>query len=794
MLRAFTFISALLLTVASATAAGDNSWPGFRGAKFDGHAAGSGMFTGKKEIGLKLAWKIPIGSAYSGVAVAEGMAVTLYADGDKNVVGAFDVNNGRRLWQYTIGPIYKGHDGSHDGPIATPAIADGRVFGLDPYGNFFALDAATGKQLWHMHMVDDLKASKPRYGFGGSPLVVNGKVIVMVGGEDRMVMAFHPETGEKIWGAGSDDIGYPTPGTWSWDGRTQLIAGGTKTLVGIDPEQGRILWSHEYVGEGERGYGSMTPVPMSNGRLFLGVGRAGSKSVAVARDGENFQVIEQWSTRAAKNSYTVPVYHDGYLYAYSTRIFTCIDPETGEAQWKSRQPGDGFLAVADDHLVVATKSGALSVGKASPDGYQEKARLQVFDKVAWTLPAISGNSIYVRGFDSLARVDVTDRATAVVETRVKPTGSVIAELLKKVEGASDKQAVVDDFIKAQKSFPLIEGKDTVHFIYRGEAEDVAVAGHFFGARQERSMTRIDGTNTFYTTIKTKPDAMLAYLFIKDYNDHLTDPLNKRGTEAMLVGEFMEFNQTGEPLPMSWFAMPEYKAPGYLAESGEAPGKLVEHEWDSKAYESKVSFKVYLPAGYDSEKSYPVAYVTDPAAWDRGAWKQALTTMGKGKLKPFITVFVGIPAFDPRGSAMIVELVSMVDSTYKTIANAEGRTLVGFGYTGGAVVRTIIQNPDMFSKGAMQSGFYMGNNLRDWDGELEKIRGKAKVHFFVDWGTYDMRNPQEEWDMSQTNPALASLLKKKGFKVTAKQYNQGTDWTSWRSRTGDLLAALFAKGS
>lgn len=113
-----------------------------------------------------VAWKIPIGSGYSGLAVAGGKIVTQYTDGESDVMAAFDVAAGRKLWSYAFGEAYAGHDGSHDGPVATPLIAGGRVFGLGPRGRFFALDVETGREIWKTHLGDDHEIKKPHYGYG----------------------------------------------------------------------------------------------------------------------------------------------------------------------------------------------------------------------------------------------------------------------------------------------------------------------------------------------------------------------------------------------------------------------------------------------------------------------------------------------------------------------------------------------------------------------------------------------------------------------------------------------------
>jgi outer membrane protein assembly factor BamB len=78
---------------------------------------------------------------------------------------AFDSRTGRELWRHVIAPTLRGKDGSFDGPIATPALAGDRVYGLGPRGHLFALDAASGRQLWKVDLVERDAAVAPHYGF-----------------------------------------------------------------------------------------------------------------------------------------------------------------------------------------------------------------------------------------------------------------------------------------------------------------------------------------------------------------------------------------------------------------------------------------------------------------------------------------------------------------------------------------------------------------------------------------------------------------------------------------------------
>ena len=125
---------------AGAAETGLDEWPRFWGARGDAQAAepkappGSGL-------SIKELWRRPLGSGFSGIAVVKGRGYTGESDGTDDHAVAFNIDDGKTVWRTRIGPTYKGHDGSRDGPVSTPTVHAGRVFMAGPHGVLLALEA-----------------------------------------------------------------------------------------------------------------------------------------------------------------------------------------------------------------------------------------------------------------------------------------------------------------------------------------------------------------------------------------------------------------------------------------------------------------------------------------------------------------------------------------------------------------------------------------------------------------------------------------------------------------------------
>jgi len=798
--RIFCRLSFLTLCVAVAAPIGFAAdWPGFRGQNVDARSTERELFTSRTLYGLEVEWRTPIGSGYAGAAVANGYVVTAFSDETDDVVIALDETTGKERWRFAMDKTYVGHDGSHTGPISTPLIEGDRVFALAPRGRLFALQLKTGSRIWTTDLAADHGAKKPHYGFATSPLVMDGVLVVPTGAEEGAIAGFDPATGKRQWAIGEDGFSYQSAIRLTLFGKRQIVLAGNKKLFGLDAGKGKTLWEYEHGGGGPRGAGSLTPIPTGESSLFMTHKDEAATVVQLQEEGDTVKISPVWENGSFRNSYNVPVYHDGHVYGYSSRFLTCADTKTGETKWRSRQPGDGFTIMVDGHVIIVTKKGGVHVVKADPDKYVEVAGLHVFDDLAWSPPSFANGHIIARGLKEIVRIRIAPLdAVAVAKEAGADTASAgespFDRFLNEVAAAPDRTAVVDRFMAENKSFPVVE-KDHVHFVYRGPGKDLAIGSDIFGSRQERAMTRVEGTDFFYCTAPLESDARANYVFIRDFEDHLTDPLNPRKTKTSIYGKEMEMSFDGSTMDMSWFAMPDWTAPDFLhTPDASRQGRLEAEKLDSKLLEAEVPFDVYLPAGYDKTQArYPVAYIHGgKMAREVGELPRALDNLIGSKIRPIIAVFIDFqPPFGPNKYHEMVgeELIPLIDKQYRTQASREARASIAVGMTGASGVLCVLQNPDAFSKLGGQSPYVFDSTLEQITGVLEKYEG-SPVDVYIDWGKYDLRSTDESWDVGAYIAELADTFKKNGHKVSGGQVHDGTGWSSWSTRTDKMFVALF----
>ena len=219
------------------------------------------------------------------------------------------------------------------------------------------------------------------------------------------------------------------------------------------------------------------------------------------------------------------------------------------------------------------------------------------------------------------------------------------------------------------------------------------------------------------------------------------------------------------------------------------------ELASKLEGVEISLDVYLPVGYESsDRRYAVAYVHGgKLALERGEWQRVLDNLIGSRMEPIIAVFVDYmpPPFRPNKypEMFVEELVPYIDKNYRTIDSPKGRASIGAGFTGASAVACTLQKPHLIGKLGCQSPVMFGMSMDHLETELASFEEKP-LDVYIEWGTYDLRNPDEAWDMGKQAAELAELLKRKGQHVEGGEVHDGTGWSSWRNRTDLLLSALF----
>jgi enterochelin esterase-like enzyme len=584
-------------------------------------------------------------------------------------------------------------------------------------------------------------------------------------------------------------------------GREHVIATGDTRLFVIDPAGGRVLLDHAHGGEAHpMANESLVPVPAGEGRLFLKHRMDASTMLRLVPESDGRLRVETlWSAPVLRQSYVIPVYHDGHLYGMSGRMtLTCVDAATGALRWRSREPGDGFPLIVGGELAVLTKEGALHLGKASPEGWSERARIPLFPGSVWSPAGFADGAFFVRGQKEIVRVDWGARAVAAAPAAPVPSSKRFARFLEQLGAAPDKTAAVDAFLKELPPGPLVEWPDRVVFLYRGAANDVGIAGDMNGDRREDPMWRVPGTDLYWYEARLEPDVRVNYHFVRDFEERLPDPRNPVRVPGPGTGTLGVF-----PQDQSSLAMPGFVEPDYLAEAApERRGTLTEAEVEcASSPGAKVKVQVYVPAGRGAGEKLPLAIVLGgDAARTAGLVPRALDNLIPSRVEPVVVAFLGqpdwggkAPPFERLGEVLsdlvAKDVLPFLEARFGTDTATDRRAVVGAGRAALAAAEIAFRRPSVFGAVGLQSIIMLDSDEQPLRG-LAPSASDAPLRVYLDWSRYDRRATRERWDMGAANARFAAFLRERGYRPAGGEAPEGSGWAGWRNRTDRLFGTLF----
>ncbi|HEX2222587.1 MAG TPA: PQQ-binding-like beta-propeller repeat protein [Thermoanaerobaculia bacterium] len=378
----------------------------------------AGVFQ-KGTLGLKLAWKRPLAAGEEGISALTVHGDRLYSLSSTNGNAhafALDAATGKEVWRVPVGTVPPDQE---FGAASTPATDGRRVYVVSPTCVLSALDAADGKTVWSRDFKTDF-ANKVATGCWNSPLLEGNLVIAQVNGDpDKRVVAFDKGSGEVVWSAaGTVKSALPSPALFDFGGVRQVLVHesqkGQGGLYGLRLQDGALLWTARF--EDPESYSFDTPIAMPGGRIAV-VGWSDFRvaQVRATQEKDKPGADQLWKSReirAEVQPFTShAVYHGEHLYGFGGENLVCLDAATGKTVWREKvYPGS--LILVDGHLVVLSQAaGLLRVVEATPAGYREKARLEVFTPGAPTdtPPSFAGRRVYLRNSEEIAAVEVTSR-------------------------------------------------------------------------------------------------------------------------------------------------------------------------------------------------------------------------------------------------------------------------------------------------------------------------------------------------------------------------------------------------
>src|SRR5262249_40887931 len=219
------------------------------------------------------------------------------------------------------------------------------------------------------------------------------------GAAGQSLMAFEQKTGKVMWKKQSFELSPSSPMLITVDGQEQLVIALGEQIVGLQPDNGELLWQHPH--KCDWGLNITPPLWGVDNVLFISSAYSGgSRALELHQANGKTTVKELWANRRMRLHHSTMLRLGDLVFGSSGDFgpapMTAVNVKTGEIVWQDRSFPKASFVYADGKLILLDEDGNLALAKLSPQGMKVMAKAAVLAHTAWTPPTLAGTNLYLR--------------------------------------------------------------------------------------------------------------------------------------------------------------------------------------------------------------------------------------------------------------------------------------------------------------------------------------------------------------------------------------------------------------
>lgn len=380
----------------------------FRGPDRNGVFPETGLLKSWPEGGPELLWsREDLDRGYASVSVTDEAMYLAGLEGKYEYLTVLDLE-GNTLWRLRYGG---GTQRTNRDTRCTPTVEGDRIYLISGRGEVVCIDGSKKEIQWSVPAFEKFQGEFWQWEIAESPLIVDDKVIYTPGGNLTSMVALDKSTGETVWQTESLETpsAFVSPILIAIDGRKIIVGVLTEHIIGVDSENGKILWRVKYhdietptFHEWAPKNNCVTPL-YHDGHLFV---TSGYDHVGVMfKLLKGGTAVEQvWINKDLDNHHGQILRIGSYIYGSnwidnSTGNWCCVDWDTGQTMYEKKWGTKGSITAADGMLYCyEERRGNLALVEPTPDDFKivSSFRITKGSGPHWTQPVIRDGVLYIR--------------------------------------------------------------------------------------------------------------------------------------------------------------------------------------------------------------------------------------------------------------------------------------------------------------------------------------------------------------------------------------------------------------
>ena len=222
--------------------------------------------------------------------------------------------------------------------------------------------------------------------------------------------AFDQKDGSLVWKSQNFALSPSSPILIEIDGQKQLVMFMASQIVGLDPRNGTLFWSHPH--KTQYDLNISTPIWDKDHLLFMSSAYdGGSRVVRLSRRQGETSAQEVWFSKRMRIHFGTAIRIADTVYGssgdFGPAFLMAVNVRTGEVLSRQRGLAKAQMIYADGKFVILDEDGTLALAIPASNGFQVIAKAQVLKSPAWTVPTLVGTRLFLRDRESMSAFDLS---------------------------------------------------------------------------------------------------------------------------------------------------------------------------------------------------------------------------------------------------------------------------------------------------------------------------------------------------------------------------------------------------